>query len=375
MVDKKLKPGIWGDPPSFRDRLNPVPMRPSNATTRVNSILTTPPETPPINSRRFHAGSAAWQQAATDSCDACGATVASAPKCHVPTKEAFAAAAKANGPGPAHGTPSGGPLRGSDVPRTNIGIFGRMNAGKSSLMNRLARADVSIVDSTPGTTADTKITLMELHSAGPVKLFDTAGIDEEGVLGDKKRRKVLSTVKECDVAAVVVSLPQLATRLGGGGTNFSQDALHAALEWEKVLLDKARTADAQPVLVFNLAAGSTTPFLSKHAEQELRRSAAAVLNPDRCLPELEVPLAEAHASGKLTAFLERAAAEAGAAHHVPCLPEQYLSEDAMVFLNIPMDAETPTMRLLRPQALVQEEAIRAFATTVAYRMNLDHARR
>jgi hypothetical protein len=49
------------------------------------------------------------------------------------------------------------------------------------------------------------------------------------------------------------------------------------------------------------------------------------------------------------------------------LPDWALSPEASLFLNIPMDAETPSMRLLRPQALVQEEAIRYWATTTAYR--------
>lgn len=46
---------------------------------------------------------------------------------------------------------------GSDVPRVNVGIFGRMNAGKSTLVNTLTRQETSIVDATPGTTADTKV--------------------------------------------------------------------------------------------------------------------------------------------------------------------------------------------------------------------------
>jgi hypothetical protein len=49
------------------------------------------------------------------------------------------------------------------------------------------------------------------------------------------------------------------------------------------------------------------------------------------------------------------------------LPDWALTPESSVFLNIPMDAETPSMRLLRPQALVQEEAIRYWATTTAYR--------
>lgn len=47
--------------------------------------------------------------------------------------------------------------KGSDVQRLNIGIFGSMNAGKSTLMNRITRSETSIVDATPGTTADTKV--------------------------------------------------------------------------------------------------------------------------------------------------------------------------------------------------------------------------
>lgn len=87
--------------------------------------------------------------------------------------------------------------KGSDVQRINIGVFGVMNAGKSTLINRITRQETSIVDATPGTTADVKVALMELHDVGPAKLFDTAGIDEAGELGEKKRHKTLSTLKVC----------------------------------------------------------------------------------------------------------------------------------------------------------------------------------
>ena len=67
---------------------------------------------------------------------------------------------------------------GTAVARENIGIFGVMNSGKSSLMNLITQQETSIVDSTAGTTADTKTALFEFHGLGPVRLFDTAGIDE-----------------------------------------------------------------------------------------------------------------------------------------------------------------------------------------------------
>jgi [FeFe] hydrogenase H-cluster radical SAM maturase HydE len=250
----------------------------------------------------------------------------------------------------------------SDVPRVNIGIFGRMNAGKSTCMNRIVASDVSIVDSTPGTTADTKIATMELHAAGPVKLFDTAGIDEKGILGEKKRWKVLSTLKECDIAIIVISLKRML---------LPPHILD--LEWEKVLIDRALTAGAVPLILFNQDVDSDDVDREKGANvmqavrEELRNLPGAVFA-DQALKD---PLT----SQRLSGLLEKIVIEhVKGKDLVACLPKQFLNEEAMIFLNIPMDEETPGGRLLRPQAMVQEEAIRRFATTVAYRMNLANAR-
>src|SRR5665647_1661726 len=88
--------------------------------------------------------------------------------------------------------------------RDIIGIFGKMNSGKSSLMNLLTQQETSIVDPTPGTTADTKITLTEIHGLGPVKLMDTAGFDEQDDLGIKKLKKTIAALKECDLVLLVI---------------------------------------------------------------------------------------------------------------------------------------------------------------------------
>jgi len=90
------------------------------------------------------------------------------------------------------------------LPRENIGIFGCMNAGKSTLMNLLTQQATSIVDDKPGTTADVKVALMEIHNIGPCKLFDTAGYDEEGKLGLKKLEKTRNIVKESDLVIIVI---------------------------------------------------------------------------------------------------------------------------------------------------------------------------
>ena len=91
------------------------------------------------------------------------------------------------------------------VKRINIGIFGRVNSGKSTLMNLLTQQNFSIVDSTPGTTTDVKTTIMEIHDFSPVKIFDTAGIDEFGELGEKKKQKSLSTLKRSHIVLLVIN--------------------------------------------------------------------------------------------------------------------------------------------------------------------------
>jgi biotin synthase-like enzyme/GTPase SAR1 family protein len=398
MVGKKLKSGIWGDPPSFRDRLHPVSLNTKvSGGSGSNRGFSTG-----SSSRGMHTSVVGWTPAVLSSC---GVVAPEEISCPVPSKSAFTAAAKANGAaifafensaggagkGKGIAVLSPSPSAGSDIPRTNLGIFGRMNAGKSSLMNRITCSEISIVDSTPGTTADTKIALMELHAAGPVKLFDTAGIDEDGVLGEKKRKKVLSTIKECDIALVVVNLNQvqqalalLTTGSGGGGNETSPSSsslLAKALKWEKMLVDKATASGAEPILVFNRnseereeESSTATMTAGLNLYINLEQQVRQLLDPENILATHTTTLSDPAATLPLSNFLENETKKAGALHTVPCLPADYLNEDAVVFLNIPMDAETPTMRLLRPQALVQEEAIRNFATTIAYRMNLNAAR-
>ncbi|KAG1678881.1 hypothetical protein FOA52_003549 [Chlamydomonas sp. UWO 241] len=260
---------------------------------------------------------------------------------------------------------------GSDVQRVNIGVFGVMNAGKSTAINAITQQETSIVDATPGTTADVKVALMELHDVGPAKLFDTAGIDEAGVLGDKKRAKTLSTIKECDVAMLVLDAPRL---LPLAQRDSDKAALRDALRWELTLMQAAEKHGVSPLLLLNAKGGMTGDPRAHGRIRDLLDPTgiagwiALNLNAREVMAGLDIPTA-------VSCFLQAGVAAAKAhAADARSLPDAVLSPDAMVFLNIPMDAETPTMRLLRPQALVQEEAIRHWATTTAYRMNLSAAR-
>lgn len=88
--------------------------------------------------------------------------------------------------------------------RTHIGIFGRRNAGKSSLINAITNQSLAIVSEQKGTTTDPVYKAMELLPLGPVMLIDTPGIDDEGDLGALRIEKAYQVLHKCDIALLVV---------------------------------------------------------------------------------------------------------------------------------------------------------------------------
>ncbi len=234
--------------------------------------------------------------------------------------------------------------------RINICIVGKTNAGKSSLLNLLSgQKDFAIVDPTPGTTADTVVTLMEIHNIGPVKLFDTAGIDEQGELGEKKRRKTFQAIDESDLCLITIDCRRLLK---------SDDSF---IE-EKQIDIYSSSKNKQTLLVINLFDDSQNfqqiEILSKKLAQEFD------------LPYILLNISDIENQSILVDFMlnnfkyER--------KDVNLFPN--LKEKGLVLLNIPMDEETPELRLLRPQDIVVERLLRNFITPVLYRMNLTKAR-
>jgi len=229
------------------------------------------------------------------------------------------------------------------VERDHIGIFGKMNSGKSSVMNLLTQQATSIVDATPGTTADTKIALQEIHGMGPVKLFDTAGLDEAAGLGQKKRAKVFADLKECDLVLLVID-PD------------TEDFLT-----EREVLEKARDLDKQILVIYNLF----RPAGGERIE----------------VVEQAIPLLKFHKKVTLVAVDEscrQALLEFVLANFVSKNVKMelfpFLERDEFYVLNIPMDEETPPGRYLRPQAMAEEYITRHWAWPVSYRMDLGKAR-
>jgi [FeFe] hydrogenase H-cluster maturation GTPase HydF len=89
--------------------------------------------------------------------------------------------------------------------RPHIGIFGMRNSGKSSLINALAGQEVSIVSDVAGTTTDPVSKNMEIGGLGAVVLIDTAGIDDEGMLGEKRIARSREVIKAIDLAILLIT--------------------------------------------------------------------------------------------------------------------------------------------------------------------------
>ena len=88
--------------------------------------------------------------------------------------------------------------------RVHIGIFGKRNAGKSSLINAITGQNLAIVSEAKGTTTDPVYKAMELLPLGPVMIIDTPGIDDEGVLGSLRIQKADQVLNKTDIALVII---------------------------------------------------------------------------------------------------------------------------------------------------------------------------
>jgi len=126
--------------------------------------------------------------------------------------------------------------------RIHIGIFGKRNAGKSSIINALTGQNLAIVSDIKGTTTDPVLKAMELLPLGPVVMIDTPGLDDEGGLGALRVQKAYQILNKTDIALLIVD-----------GTAGMTKEDHAILEKIKdksipcaVVMNKADLLPGQP---------------------------------------------------------------------------------------------------------------------------------
>ena len=97
--------------------------------------------------------------------------------------------------------------------RLQIGIYGKRNSGKSSLINAITHQEIAVVSNTPGTTTDPVFKSMEIHPLGAVLFIDTAGIDDSGELGNKRVQQTKRAVSRTDIALVVCTSSEVEEEL------------------------------------------------------------------------------------------------------------------------------------------------------------------
>lgn len=200
--------------------------------------------------------------------------------------------------------------------RLHIGLFGRRNVGKSSLLNALTRQEVSIVSPVAGTTTDPVEKPMELLPIGPVLFIDTAGIDDAGALGEQRVEKTRRVFDRTDLAIIVTD----------GGV------LGA---FERGLLAEFRARGTSALVVFNKC--DLTP---PHAEAlaELQGNGTPVVQAVAPRGEGVLDLRQA---------LIRLAPEDFI--NAPSLVGDLVAPGELVVLVVPIDKEAPKGRLILPQ--------------------------
>ena len=216
--------------------------------------------------------------------------------------------------------------------RVHIGIFGRRNAGKSSIINALTGQSLAIVSDVKGTTTDPVLKAMELLPLGPVVMIDTPGLDDEGALGSLRVQKAYQVLNKTDIAVLVVD-----------GT--------AGMTCEDLLiLDRIKDKKIPYVIVMNKAdlagpgAASQAALSGTPDEHVIWVSAADSRNIHE-LKELIASLAPAEDGGRR-------------------IVGDLIHPSDFVVLVVPIDKAAPKGRLILPQQQTIRDVLEAGAVSV-----------
>jgi len=205
----------------------------------------------------------------------------------------------------------------------HIGIFGRRNYGKSTLINLLAGQEIAIVSDVPGTTTDPVKKSFEITGFGPVVLIDTAGFDDVGELGEKRIEKTDKSIKLVDLAILVVS-------------NLAFDSV------EEVLINRFKSFDV-PFIVIYSKSDLTLPtdnYLQKY--KDLGALDAIIFNQNEDI----TPIVKS---------IRNSIPES--AYSNPSLLGDVVKHGDIVLLITPIDIEAPEGRLILPQVQAIRDVI------------------
>ncbi|MDD2511281.1 MAG: [FeFe] hydrogenase H-cluster maturation GTPase HydF [Syntrophomonas sp.] len=224
-----------------------------------------------------------------------------------------------------------------DTPKANrlhIAILGRRNAGKSSLINALTQQEIALVSEVAGTTTDPVFKAMEILPIGPCMIIDTAGIDDEGQLGELRIKKSREVLNQTDLALLVI------------------DPALGISEYELELKQEIQSRKIALIGVLNKI--DQGKFDKKSLEKQLGLSLVAVSSLSREGIEL---LKER--------IIERAPTHFEEAHIVGDLIEP----GDICLLVVPIDLAAPKGRLILPQVQTIRDLLESDATVMVVKEN------
>ena len=214
----------------------------------------------------------------------------------------------------------------SSANRTHIGFFGRMNAGKSSLINCFADQEVSIVSKHAGTTTDVVKKPMEIHGIGPCVLLDTAGYDDAGELGEKRIEASRKAMEMCEIAVILY-------------TDSDDDLI------ERTWIEEFRKRKTPVIAVL-----SRCDLWPEEKKKEIaHRIQAAMQIPVIACSAVTKEGIEELKSALISAFSER--------RNTRTITGGLIENGASVMLVMPQDASAPKGRLIQPQAQTIRELL------------------
>ena len=199
--------------------------------------------------------------------------------------------------------------------RLHIGLFGKRNSGKSSLVNALTGQNIALVSDVAGTTTDPVQKAMEIHGLGPCLFIDTAGFDDEGNLGRLRVEKTRQALEKTDLALLV----------------FTDEGDEMETGWYRQICAK----NIPVVAVLNQVDKLTDPTTTAQRLQEKLEQ-----------PVVPVSAATGRGVDKLLAALVRAVPEGFGQESITA---SLVSPSDIVLLVMPQDIQAPKGRLILPQ--------------------------
>ena len=240
--------------------------------------------------------------------------------------------------------------------RVHIGFFGRRNAGKSSIVNKVTGQELAVVSDVKGTTTDPVSKAMELLPMGPVVIIDTPGIDDEGHLGELRVRKAKQVLNRVDVAVLVVDATV-------GKTSVDEELIHNFKEKEIPYLVFYNKADLLKTKDGNRLSSDNSLNRNTHAGAVKESSVSQ--KQDHETQNTEQSIYASAATGQNIYELKEKIASLAVTDELKLrLVGDLLEPSDFAILVVPIDKAAPKGRLILPQQQTIRDVLEAGAAAI-----------